>query len=94
MLKQHKLITNRSIISSHKRPLERSSIEDSELAESVMRLVENSGNVRDSLICRQRAVGFDVASHAVDDVRHGDAGIGIVGVVVKDGGFVYGAVCA
>jgi hypothetical protein len=39
-------------------------------------------------------VGFDVASHAVDDVRHGDAGIGIVGVVVKDGGFVYGAVCA
>ena len=35
---------------------------------------------------------FDVSSYAVDDVRHRHTGVGLVGVIVDNKGFVDGAV--
>lgn len=58
---------------------------NSELAESVVSLVENCSDVQDSLTGIQGAMAFDVARHAVNKVRHGCAGVGIVGIVVGDG---------
>lgn len=39
-------------------------------------------------------MAFNVARHAVDDVRHGYAGVSVVSVVVDDGGGVDATILA
>ena len=57
-----------------------------------MLLIEDGGDVEDALAGGQRAMRLDVASHTVDDMRHGDTRVGIVGVVVDDGAGVDGLI--
>lgn len=67
---------------------------EGELAEAVVDHVEHGGDVEHLLRRREGRVALDVAGHAVDEVRHGDARVGGVGVVVDDCGGVDGAVGA
>ena len=89
-LEQDKFISDRSIISKNKLKPEGGSIEDGELIESVVFRIKDSGDVQNTPA--QFAVAFNVSSHAVDDVRHRHAFVGIVGVVVEDRGCVNGAI--
>jgi hypothetical protein len=89
-LEQQKFISDRSIISKNKLKLEGGSAEDGELIQSVMFRIKDSGDVQNTPA--QFAVAFNVSSHAVDDVRHRHAFVGIVGVVVDNGGCIDGAV--
>ena len=89
-LEQHKFISNRSIISKNKLPLEGGSVEDGELTETVVFRIKDSGDVQNTPA--QFTVAFNVSSHAVDDMRHRHASVGIVGVVVDDRGCVNSAV--
>ena len=89
-LEQHKFISDRSIISKNKLKPEGGSVEDGELTESVVFRIKDSGDVQNTPA--QFAVAFNVSSHAVDDVRHRHAFVGIECVVVDDRGCVDGAV--
>jgi hypothetical protein len=75
-------------------PRESRAVVDGELAESVVDLVENCGEVEDRLVFVERAMWLKVAGCAIDEMRHWDAGVGKVGVIVDDGGFVNCAVYA
>ena len=55
-----------------------------------MRLVKKVRNWQEWR--RHGRVSLNIASLAVDDVRHGDAFVGVVGVAVDDGGGVDDAV--
>ena len=65
---------------------------DGQLAEPVMRLVQHAGDVQRGLIPGKGTVALNVACHAVDDVRQGLTGVGIVRVVVHNRLLVDGAV--
>ena len=88
-LEQYKFISDRSILSKDKLKLEAFGI-DGELIESVIFRIKNSSDVQK--FSAQFAVAFNVSSHAVDDVRHRYAFVGIIGVIVDDGGCVNGAI--
>ena len=90
-LEQRELVADRTILSTDKLPLEGSRVEDSELAEPVVRCVEENGDVQNRVTV-ELAVAFNVASHTVDDVGHRLARIGVKGVVVDDGRRVDGVV--
>lgn len=91
-LQQSKSVAD-GTIPLNKLPLERGGVEDGQAAETVVRLVEDVCDV-ERLVGREGRVRLDVAGHAVDDVRHGLARVGLVGVVVDDRGLVDGAVGA
>lgn len=91
-LNQPERVTNRPIIATDVLPLQSSRVHNSHLAETILLGVEHSGDVGQSLAAAELAVAFDVASHAVDDVGHGLAGVGSVCIIVQHGGGVDGAV--
>ena len=90
-LQQSELISDASIISTDKRVGKSGRVNDVDLAESIVFLVKDTGDVQLRRAVKN-AVAFDVAGHTVDDVGHRHAGVGEVGVVVDDGGHVDGAV--
>ena len=53
-----------------------------------MFLIEDGGDVEDTLARGQRTMRLDVASHTVDYMRHGHTRVGVVGVVIDDGASV------
>lgn len=57
-----------------------------------MFLIKDGGDVKDTLARGQRAMRLDVASHTVDNMRHGDTRVGVVGVVVDDRASVDGLI--
>jgi hypothetical protein len=67
---------------------------NSQLAEAVVRLVQDAGNVQRRRARGKGAVTLNVASHTIDDVSHGLAGVGVKGVVVDNRALVDGAVGA
>lgn len=85
-LEQNKFVSDRSIVSKNKPKPKGSSVEDSELIESVVCHIKDSGDVQNTPA--QFAVAFNISSHAVDNVRHGHAFVGIEGVVVDNRGCV------
>lgn len=91
-LQKGQRVTNSAIIATDQLPLESSLVEDSQLAEAVMDLVQQGGDVGQTLAVAEFAVTLDVAGHAVDDMGDGLAVVGIVRVVVDDGGGIDGAV--
>lgn len=93
-LDQRQFITNRTIITTDKLPLDRLLVDYTELAEAKVLRVKHRSDIGDLLAGAQRAVRLDVACHAVDQVRHRRAWVGAVGVCVDDRGLVDGAVGA
>jgi hypothetical protein len=88
---ENKFIANRSICSKDKLELDSRRVIDCQLVVSILRRIKDRGNVQlGSAI--QLAMTFDVSCHAVDDVRHGYTGVGLVRVAVDNGGFVDGAI--
>lgn len=69
-------------------PRQSRAIVNGELAESKVDLIKDCGDVQDTSTGTQGAVRLDVARGAVDKVRHGFAGVGVVCVVVNYGCFV------
>lgn len=93
-LQQRQRITNLAIIAADVLPLQGSGADDSQLAEAEVLVVEDGGDVLLALTGAELAVALDVAGGTVDEVSHGLAGVGAVGVVVDDGGSVDGTVGA
>lgn len=93
-LEKSKRVTNGAIITTDQLPLESSLVEDGQLAEAVVDLVQQGGDVGQTLAGAKFTVALNVAGHAVDDVGDGLAVVGIVGVVVHNGGSIDGAVSA
>lgn len=91
-LKKGQRVTNSAIIATDQLPLESSLVEDGELAETVVDLVQQGGDVGQTLAVAEFAVALNVAGHAVDDMGDGLAVVGVVGVVVDDGGGIDGTV--
>lgn len=93
-LQQPKRIPNSTITTTNILPLQSCRVDNRHLAEPVFLRVQHGGHVRQRLSLAELAVALDIARHAVDDVGHGLAGVGAVGVVVHNGGVVDGAVLA
>lgn len=93
-LNQPERVARRAIVTANVLPLQRSGVHHGHLAESVLLRVQNSSDVGQALAAAELAVTLDVACHTVDDVGHGRAGVGVVGVLVHDRGRVDGTVCA
>nr|POE86430.1 hypothetical protein CFP56_46614 [Quercus suber] len=93
-LEQRQLVADALPVAAHKLPGQARGVVHGQLAEAVVLLVEDGGEVERLLAGGQGGVGFDVAGHAVDDVRHGRARVGAVGGVVDDRRRVDGAVGA
>jgi hypothetical protein len=67
-------------------------VDDAELAEAVVLGVEERRDVGGGVVHAEHDVRLAVPGHAVDDMCHGNPGVGEVGVIIGDGGFVDGAV--
>lgn len=93
-LQQHQRIANLAITAADVFPLESSGVKDGQLAEAVVLVVENGSDVLLALAGAELAVALNVSGRAVDEVSHGLSGIGVVGVVVDNGGSVDGTVHA
>lgn len=92
-LQQCQGITNGSIISANEFPLQLLLTDHGQLAEAVMRLVKDGSDISETLPLAELAVALQITRHAVDDVSHGLARVGVVGMVVDDRASVNGAVC-
>jgi hypothetical protein len=57
---------------------------DSQFAEAIVPLVQHIGDIQLRLVATKHTVTLNVARHTVDDVRHGDPRVRVVGVVVLD----------
>lgn len=93
-LQQHQRIGNLAVISADVLPLESSRVNDRQLGEAKVLGVEDGSDVLLTLSGAEHAVALDIASGTVDDVSHGFAGVGTVGVVVDNGCSVDGTVVA
>lgn len=51
--------------------------------------VKDGSNVQRTLASVQRAMTLDIAGSTIDDMCHGLAWVGVVGIVVDNGGRVY-----
>lgn len=93
-LQQCQGITNGSIVSTDEFPLQLLLAQNGQLAEAVMRLVKDGSDVSKTLSLAELAVALQVTRHAVHEVGHGLAGVGVIGMVVDNRVRVNGTICA
>lgn len=93
-LDEGEVITAGAVRALDKVPGQDSLVDDVELGETVVGPVENGRDVENVRARGEGGVRFNVTGHTVDDVSHGLARVGPVGVVVDDGAHVDGTVVA
>jgi len=89
-LDQSKLVGNCAVQAEHELELHHSRVKEGDSVEAIMRRVEVSRRREDGRAV-ELTVAFNVACHAVDEVSHGDAGIGVVSVSVDNRSVINGA---
>lgn len=86
------MISNRTVITTDKLPCECLGVLDGEFAETKVCRIQKCGEIGETLSRAEFAVALNVTSHAVDQMGHGMALVGVVGIVVDDRGAVNGTV--
>lgn len=70
LLQQRQLISDNPAITPHKLPLEFLSTDDAQLAEAIVLVVEDRGDIGDAFSVVQRAVTLDVSGHYLKVSNH------------------------